>query len=357
MIERWMVFVAYQLFNFVAYLFNCYGKTLPALGNLFLYVSLVSFITITITVLAKASPKREAKFVFANFVNNTGWESGAIAFIVGLINPNWSFSCLDSATHLAEEVPSPERNIPFAIIGTVAIGFVTSFPYAIAMFFSMQDLDELVNTPTWTPIMALYFQATKSIPLSTFLEFLICFTGLGCQIACHTWQARLCWSFARDRGLPGSRYWSLVSPRMGIPFYAHTMSCIVVGILGLLYIGSTTAFNSMVTACIVLLYISYSIPVVLLLMKGRDNIKHGPFWLGGFGHFCNYVLLLWTAFTLVMYSFPYAKPVTAGSMNYVSAVYAVTFAIITVYWAVRGKRTFRSREEREGIVNTIPMPL
>lgn len=104
----------------------------------------------------------------------------------------------------------------------------------------------------------------------------------------------------------------------------------------------------MVTACIVLLYVSYAIPVVLLLIKGRDNIKHGPFWLGGFGHFCNYVLLFWTGFTLVMYSFPYGKPVTAGNMNYVSAVYGAVALIIIVYWYARGKRTFRSREEREG---------
>lgn len=89
-----MVFVAYQLFNFVAFLFNCYGKTLPRICNFFLFVSLGSFVIITLTVLAKSSPKQDAKFVFATFVNNTGWESNAIAFIVGLINPNWSFSCL-----------------------------------------------------------------------------------------------------------------------------------------------------------------------------------------------------------------------------------------------------------------------
>ncbi|KAA8904970.1 amino acid/polyamine transporter I [Sphaerosporella brunnea] len=355
-IERWMVFIAYQIFNFVAYLFNCYGKSLPAVGSFFLYVSLVSFVTITVTVLAKSSPKREAKFVFATFVNNTGWESGAIAFIVGLINPNWSFSCLDSATHLAEEVPHPERNIPFAIMGTIAIGFFTSFVYSVSMFFSMKNLDDLVSTPTWTPILELYRQATDSVPAATFMEFLICFTGLGCQVACHTWQARLCWSFSRDRGLPGSRYWVKVHPKMGVPWNAHTMSCFIVGLLGLLYIGSTTAFNSMVAACIVLLYISYAIPVVLLLIKGRTNIQPGPFWLGPFGHFCNYVLLAWTLFTLIMYSFPYTKPVTTGTMNYVSVVYAVTFAIIGLYWVVRGKRTFRSREEREGVVSTIPVP-
>ena len=69
----------------------------------------------------------------------------------------------------------------------------------------------------------------------------------------------------------------------------------------------------MVTACIVLLYISYAIPVVCLLYRGRDNIRHGPFWMGPFGLFANIVLLLWTLFTFVMYSFPPVQPVTAGS--------------------------------------------
>jgi choline transport protein len=71
----------------------------------------------------------------------------------------------------------------------------------------------------------------------------------------------------------------------------------------------------MVTACIVLLYISYSIPVVCLLIKGRDNIKRGPFWMGSFGHFANWVLLLWTAFTIIMYSFPPVRPVRASSKS------------------------------------------
>ena len=81
----------------------------------------------------------------------------------------------------------------------------------------------------------------------------------------------------------------------------------------------------MITACIVLLYLSYSIPVICLLIKGRSNITPGPFWLGPIGYFANIVLLLWTLFTLVMYSFPYAKPVTAGNMNckYYTKVYLV----------------------------------
>ncbi len=69
----------------------------------------------------------------------------------------------------------------------------------------------------------------------------------------------------------------------------------------------------MVTACIVLLYISYAIPVTCLLLRGRNNIPHGPFWMGWLGLISNVVLLAWTLFTLIMYSFPPAMPVRAGS--------------------------------------------
>ena len=69
----------------------------------------------------------------------------------------------------------------------------------------------------------------------------------------------------------------------------------------------------MVTACIVLLYISYAIPVICLLVKGRNNIRHGPFWMGPIGLFANIVLLIWTLFTIIMFSFPPAQPVVPSS--------------------------------------------
>jgi len=340
------VVAAYQVFNLFSFIFNCYGKALPSIATVTLYTSLVSFAVILITVPAVAPTHQHAKFVFANFVNNTGWKSNGIAFIVGLINTNWAFACLDCATHMAEEVARPEKMIPIAIMGTVAIGFTTAWFYCISMFFSMRNLDLLFNTPTAVPILELFHQALRSKAGAIVLESLIMATGIGCLIASHTWQSRLCWSFARDRGLPFSNFLSHVHPVLDVPVQAHAVSCFIVAILGFLYWGSYTAFNSMVTACIVLLYISYSIPVICLLVKGRNNIRHGPFWMGPFGLFSNIVLLLWTVFTLIMYSFPSYYPAKADTMNYVSAVYGVVVVIIVIDWFVRGKRDYRSQSQR-----------
>ncbi|KIW09449.1 hypothetical protein, variant [Verruconis gallopava] len=346
-IKPWMVFVTYQLVNLFCFLFNCWGKTLPKIAQTTLYVSLVSFLIILITVPATAETHQNAKFVFATFINNTGWNSSAIAYIVGLVNANWAFACLDCATHLAEEVHKPERVIPIAILGTVAIGFTTSWFYSVSMFFSIVgDFQEIVNTATLVPILELYHRALNSVAGAILLESLIICTGLGCLIASHTWQSRLCWSFARDRGIPGSKWLSQVHTGLDVPLNAHVISCFLVAVVGCLYLASYTAFNSMATACIVLLYVSYSVPVLCLLIRGRENIKHGPFWLGKLGLVANILLLTWTVFTLVMYSLPYTMPVQTSNMNYVSLVYAVVCIIVAGDWFLRGKKAYRGQDMR-----------
>lgn len=299
-IKPWMNFVAYQVVNLVCALFNISSTALPGVTFFTLWTSIISFLVIILAVPCKADTHQSAKFVFSQFVNNTGWPSDGIAYIVGLINCNWAFNGLDCATHMAEEVLNPERTIPIAILGTVGVGFVTAWLFGIAMMFSIKDFDAVSSTPTGVPILELFDQALSNKAGAIVLCSLIVLTGCGCLIASHTWQARLCWSFARDNGLPCSRYLSQVQPRLRTPIWAHVASCTIVSILGCLYLASYTAFNSMVTACVVLLYASYSIPVVCLLVKGRSKLNHGPFWMGKFGMVCNFVLLLWLVFCTVV---------------------------------------------------------
>lgn len=340
-VKTWQVFVTYEVVNVFLLVFNVWERPLPAISQWALYMLLGSFVVISIVVLAKSLGHYAlAHFVFVEFQNGTGWLSLGIAFIVGLINPNWLFLCLDCATHMAEEIVNPERQIPLSIMLTVVIGFVTSFAYSIAMFFCISDLDLVLNSLTGVPIMDIFYQALRSKAGAIVLEVLIVLTAVGCNIALHTWQARLCWSFARDCGLPGLRWWLQINARTKQPVNAHLMSCGWCAVIGCIYMGSTTAYNAMVTGCIVFLLLLYLVPVLCLLYKGRDNIEHGPFWLGKLGAFCNYVLVLWTVFGTVFYSFPAVMPVEAGSMNYVCVVIGVYGAYCVIYWFARGKRTF-----------------
>lgn len=63
--------VAYEVLNSFSFIFNCFGKLLPRVAMVTLYVSLVSFMVILITVPAAAHTHATAQFVFAHFLFGT----------------------------------------------------------------------------------------------------------------------------------------------------------------------------------------------------------------------------------------------------------------------------------------------
>ncbi|KAJ5711143.1 amino acid transporter [Penicillium malachiteum] len=212
----WHTLVAYEVANILCFFFNAYGRTLSIIGHACLYVSLGSFLVILIAVPAQAQPHKSAEFFFASISNDTGWKSDVIAFFVGLINTNWGFSCLDTAVHLAEEISQPERMIHIAIMGVIVIGFITSFSFILAMLFSIQDYTAFLDSSV--PSLELFRQALLDNTAGAIvLEALTIATGLGCLVSCHTWAARLCWSFSRGRGVPFSNIWGKIVPSLDTP--------------------------------------------------------------------------------------------------------------------------------------------
>lgn len=117
------------------------------------------------------------------------------------------------------------------------------------MFFSIVgDFSEIGFSATGVPMLQLFYQALNHRAGAIVLEALIIATLVGCMVACHTYQSRLCWSFARDRGLPAHNWLSKVHKDLDVPLNAHFTSCSIVAILGCMYLASLTAFNSYVDA-------------------------------------------------------------------------------------------------------------
>lgn len=53
----------------------------------------------------------------------------------------------DCITHLAEEIPNPQRNVPLAMLMQYVIGFITGFFYLVAIFYCITDFGALENSP------------------------------------------------------------------------------------------------------------------------------------------------------------------------------------------------------------------
>lgn len=48
----------------------------------------------------------------------------------------------DAACHLAEEMPRPARDVPIAMVGSVAVNGILGLGYCIMLLYSLGDLDE-----------------------------------------------------------------------------------------------------------------------------------------------------------------------------------------------------------------------
>lgn len=107
-------------------------------------MSLVAFFVFTITCVAESNPKQSNEAVWTTFENTSGWSSDVIVFLCGLVNPNFIYSGLDGAVHLAEECADAAVMVPRALVSTVTIGFITALSFAIAMCYSYHDFDSVL---------------------------------------------------------------------------------------------------------------------------------------------------------------------------------------------------------------------
>lgn len=111
-------------------------------------MSILSFVIIAITCLARTAPHfRTTDSVWTTFINESGWSNG-VAFLTGLVSPNYMYAGIDGAVHLAEECKNPGIVVPRALMSTVSIGFVTSFVFAVIMMYCTSDLEAVVTTAT-----------------------------------------------------------------------------------------------------------------------------------------------------------------------------------------------------------------
>jgi amino acid transporter len=97
--------------------------------------------------------------------------------------------------------------------------------------------------------------------------------------AIMTTSSRMCYAFARDGGLPFSPYFSRIHPKLKVPLHSLYLNLALVIIFGLIFLGSTSAFNAIISASVVLLDLAYGIPIAINLVRGRNTLPERPFVL------------------------------------------------------------------------------
>ncbi|KAM0558016.1 hypothetical protein ACHAPJ_005183 [Fusarium lateritium] len=343
--SAWQFFLFFQAVNLLALLHNIFlQRRIHWVHDVGFIFSLTAFAVIIITCLSRTSSFNSSEFVWKTFINSTGWSSDAVVFLTGMANPNFMFAGIDGAVHLAEEVTDAAKTVPRALLSTIAIGFVTAFAFSLAMLYSLNDFDKVLENATGVPIYEIWYQATRSEAAATvFITVLMCIAFFALN-ACVECSSRLTWAFARDNALLGSRFLGQVHPRLQVPVWALVANSAVIFIIGCIYLGSTSAFNAFIGSGLLLQQCSFAMPAALLLWHRRAESvlpESRPFKLGALGWVANLVTLLFAPLITVMYCFPVELPVTAGTMNYTSAVVGVMAMFAAVNWFLHGRKHYK----------------
>ncbi|RSL68020.1 hypothetical protein CEP54_002981 [Fusarium duplospermum] len=334
--ESWHVFVTYIITTWIACACVCLANSaMPNLNKFGVFIILAGFI-ITITVVTVMPgrggrpPHASSAFVWKDWVADIGYPNGFV-FIAGMLNGAFSVGPVDAVTHLAEEIPDPQRNVPIALLLQVATGFVTGLCYLIAIMYAINDYDALFESAY--PIAEIYHQATGSAAGATGLLSLvmicISLTVVGLYITC----GRTLWALARDGATPFPGVLGHVHDRLDMPLWSTLATGVLVTVLGAIYVGSTTAFNAFVGSFILLSSSSFLACILPNLLTGRKNITYGPFKMRGpVGFVINSVACAYMIIWGVIYCFPYALPTDAQSMNYTCVIWGGLTFLVGVWW-------------------------
>ncbi|GAM88167.1 hypothetical protein ANO11243_061980 [Dothideomycetidae sp. 11243] len=338
---QWQVYLIYVLLCVAAAGLVTYcPRQIPQAEQIFFLASVLGFVAFFIAVLAASPSKQSAEIVFTKWDNQTGWNDG-VAFMLGVGTCMYTFLATDGAAHVAEEMPNPGRGVPRAMGLTMLIGIITSLLWALAFMFSVNDFDTIASSPL--PILVVLYQAFDSTAGTLFCGAWILFVYFGATIACFVTAGRLTWAFARDNGLPYSTFFARTHPTLQVPANATFATLVFCVLYGLIYIGSTTAFNSFISLSILGLNVTYTIPQAIAVFRGRDKVLPADRYLNlgpVFGPVCNVFSTAWMCLYTVLFCFPNFVPPTLQDMNYLSVVVVGVCVFVLLLWFVRKRKTF-----------------
>ena len=226
---------------------------------------------------------------------------------------------------------------------------------------------------------------------------IVLFLTWACATGIITTASRMTWSFARDKGTPFSSVLSKVSPRTKVPVIALLTVTSFAALLTLIYIGSYTAFNDVISLTITGFYGSYFLPSAFLLyhrVKGHiapygtlaaevnrgpppeindlnDDTKPepygarrvsvaqaqlawGPWHIPGIlGTINNAYACLYMIFVIFWSVWPPVTPVTAATMNYSVVVTGGVIIFSIVWYYIRGRKEYKGPRVDDEVVQVM----
>jgi amino acid permease (GABA permease) len=279
-----------------------------------------------------------ASFVFGEFVNNTGWGSGAYVVLLGLLMAQYTFTGYDASAHMTEETRDASTAGPKGIVRSIWTSWAAGFVLLLGFTFAIQSYEGALTSPTGAPPAQILLDALGATA-GKLLLLVVIGAQLFCGMASVTANSRMIYAFSRDGALPFSRLWRTVSPRTRTPVAAVWLAAGGALALGLPYLINVTAYAAVTSIAVIGLYLAYVIPTLLRVRKGAA-FQRGPWHLGRWSRAVGVVAVAWVGFITVLFMLPQVSPVTWETFNYAPVAVLVVLGFAAIWWRVSARHWF-----------------
>lgn len=243
---------------------------------------------------------------------------------------------------MSEEVTDAGRYVPISIFWSYIGNGIMAIIFLVTYLFALDSVDDALNDPSGYPFIYVFRTA---LPLSgvNALTIIVMIIVIAANVSFNASTARQTFAFARDKGLPFSKWIGHVSTRNQIPVNSVLLTCLFTILLSLINIGSSVAFNAIISLQIVALMMSYAVSISCVLYRRvvHPELLPSARWsLGKWGILVNAIGLAFVTFSFFWSFWPNAIPVNAQNFNWSVVLFVGIFLLSLVMYVVRGRKVY-----------------
>jgi len=257
-----------------------------------------------------------------------------LVFVLALLQAQWTYTGYDASAHMAEETRMARLNSAWGIFLSVAVSAVVGYVLLVVLTWTIPRGDVAAVASDPYPVLAIA-DGNLTRPAAHLVAIIIGGAMWLCGSSSVSSMARMWFAFARDGGMPGSRWIATVNARTGAPVTAIVATS-ALAVLVSLY---AAAFTVLTSASTITLYLAYGIPIFLnmrnrLFRRGEFATRGtAPWSLGRKATFINVVAVAWVLFIAIVFALPPNELVLWTTLLF--------GLFLAVYWRAYARRHFR----------------
>ncbi|MEN3264448.1 MAG: hypothetical protein V7646_1342 [Pseudonocardia sp.] len=347
------IFLFYSIILVAGGIINTFGITpIKFVNDLSAWWHMLGTVIVVGVLLFVPARHQSFAFVFTETINASGFggqgfSSPLFWFVIGigLLQAQYTIAGYDASAHMSEETRNASRKAARGVWTSVALSGLFGWILLLSLTFAVPNVDETLAAGAFD--VQYILQHSLGTKLAVFLLFVVVAAQFFCDTANITSSSRIIWALARDKAVPGHKFWHRLNSRR-VP--AHAIWLVVVfDIVWMLptFANATIGYLVATSITVVALYSAYALPIFLRVRLGA-RFQQGDWTLGRHYRWVDSIALTWIVLITILFimpvtptGIPFHKEFTWTAVNYAPLSLIAALLLFGGWWLLSARHWFR----------------